>query len=167
MTRKCFVTLNPDKRLETMLDCFGTIFVHFYCLQEKVFVKVMFLKVGEIRTVEEDFKADILLQCRWREKELDGTHKNVATSILTACKLYSDLIVDLFIQGKSFELKKPGKYWNPQLKIENLVCANHETVWHQVSFSGRGQAYICEKRRIRGRFEEQMELHEFPFDTQV
>ena len=43
-------------------------------------MKVLFLKVGDIRTVEEDFKSDILLQCRWREKKLDKTHRGVGAS---------------------------------------------------------------------------------------
>ena len=31
----------------------------------------------------------------------------------------------------------------------------------------KGQAYICERRRVTGTFLESMELNDFPFDTQV
>ena len=30
-----------------------------------------FLKIGEINTLKEQFDADILLRCKWREPELD------------------------------------------------------------------------------------------------
>jgi len=42
-----------------------------------------------------------------------------------------------------------------------------ETVWHTVMFDPDLQAFVFEKRRIAGTFVENLELYQFPFDTQV
>jgi outer membrane lipopolysaccharide assembly protein LptE/RlpB len=41
-----------------------------------VFIKVHFLKIGEIDTVKEKYTADIFIQARWREKQLDYKVRN-------------------------------------------------------------------------------------------
>jgi hypothetical protein len=41
-------------------------------VQEKVFIRVVFLKVGEINTALETFSADVFVQARWREPLFDG-----------------------------------------------------------------------------------------------
>ena len=40
--------------------------------QEKVFVRVVFLKIGEINTVAETFSAEVFIQARWREPLFDN-----------------------------------------------------------------------------------------------
>ena len=42
-----------------------------------------------------------------------------------------------------------------------------ETVWHTVMFDPEMHAFVFEKRRIAGTFVENLELYQFPFDTQV
>ena len=42
-----------------------------------------------------------------------------------------------------------------------------ETVWYQLKFDIKGEAMVYERRRIKGCFLENLELDEFPFDTQV
>lgn len=39
----------------------------------KVYVTVVFLKIGEIETIKEYFEADIYIQAKWREPVLDKT----------------------------------------------------------------------------------------------
>ena len=41
-----------------------------------MFIKVHFLKIGEIDTVKEKYTADIFIQARWREKQLDYKVRN-------------------------------------------------------------------------------------------
>ena len=42
-----------------------------------------------------------------------------------------------------------------------------ETVWYSLRFNVKGEAMVYERRRIKGCFLENLELDEFPFDTQV
>ena len=51
--------------------------------------------------------------------------------------------------------------------LNYLIITMHLNNRFTVSFDKRGAAYIYEKHRIKGHFMEQMELQEFPFDTQV
>ncbi|XP_052787031.1 uncharacterized protein LOC128222184 isoform X2 [Mya arenaria] len=106
----------------------------------KVFVKVNFLKVTDIDTLKEVFHADIFVQTRWREPSLDSAQetKRIDTS----------------------------KYWNPKIIITNSAPSVDCRVWASVSQNTVGEAYIVEKRRLKGVFSENLELHEFPFDVQ-
>ena len=48
------------------------IFAHVVCPPRlKFFVRIVYLKIGEIDTVKENFAADIFLQMKWREPALD------------------------------------------------------------------------------------------------
>lgn len=38
-----------------------------------VYIRVVFLKLGEIDTMKENFAADAFIQAKWREPELDNT----------------------------------------------------------------------------------------------
>jgi len=58
-------------------------------------------------------------------------------------------------------------FWNPNLFIFNTLGEPDEVVWGSMSFDGQGRAMIYEKRMIKGCFLENLELKEFPFDTQV
>ncbi len=49
-------------------------------LQVNIYIRVVFLKLGEIDTVNEKFSADAFVQARWREPSMDGECK---VSILT------------------------------------------------------------------------------------
>ena len=59
------------------------------------------------------------------------------------------------------------RYWNPKLYVENSLGEPQETIWQTLLFNGRGEATVYERRRIKGCFLENLELDEFPFDTQV
>jgi len=48
-----------------------------------------------------------------------------------------------------------------------VVGDPRETVWHTVMFDREMRAFVFEKRRIAGTFVENLELYQFPFDTQV
>jgi len=58
-------------------------------------------------------------------------------------------------------------YWNPEVYIDNVVGEAKRTSFISVEYDANGQAYIIEKRRVKGAFMETMELWEFPFDVQV
>ena len=58
-------------------------------------------------------------------------------------------------------------YWNPKIYVENNLGEPKETVWQTLLMNGKGEATIYERRRVKGCFLENLELGEFPFDTQV
>ena len=54
--------------------------------QTTVYIRVVFLKLGEIETVKETFAADVFIQAGWREPALDGKvnmvgHHNRSASV--------------------------------------------------------------------------------------
>ena len=50
-------------------------------LQVLVYVRVVFLKIGEIDTMKENFMADAFVQARWREPALDGQQAQVGAIV--------------------------------------------------------------------------------------
>lgn len=104
-----------------------------------VYIHVVFLKLGEIDTIKEHYAADIFLVAKWREPKLDGK------------------------DGQDIEL---DNFWKPKLYISNVLGDPKETVWCVPEFGPAGEGYILEKRRTKGMFMENMELLDFPFDTQ-
>ncbi|VDP75123.1 unnamed protein product [Schistosoma mattheei] len=60
------------------------------------------------------------------------------------------------------------EFWNPRLLIDNAEGEPIEIVSHEVEFIEPDfEAYLVEKRRIKGIFHETLELRHFPFDCQV
>lgn len=111
---------------------------------KQVFIKVHFLKIGEIDTVKEKFTADVFIQARWREKQLD--YKKLSKK---------DCVLDL------------DNYWDPKLVVQNLIDqTKDDKPWKEVHYTDKKKAYIIEKRRLRGNFSEKLELADFPFDAQ-
>ena len=60
-----------------------------------------------------------------------------------------------------------SQYWNPEIYIDNVIGEPKRTSFIHVEYDANGQAYIVERRRVKGTFVETMELWEFPFDVQV
>ncbi|CAG5122972.1 unnamed protein product, partial [Candidula unifasciata] len=108
----------------------------------KVQVCVQFFKVGEIDTLKEQYTADVIVRARWREPTLDG---KISES------------------GDVTDIKK---YWNPKLYIENSYGDPKEMFRYRVVFNDKGEAFMSEKRTVRGTFMENLELDDFPFDVQ-
>lgn len=50
----------------------------FLCLQMTVKVRVIFLKIGEIDTVKENFAADVFIQTKWKEPAFNG-HRDLVS----------------------------------------------------------------------------------------
>lgn len=108
----------------------------------RVQIVVQFAKVGEIDTLKEQYSADVIVKGKWREPALDGqTHTAL----------------------EGIDIKK---YWSPKLYIENTLGDPKENIRHRVNFNDKGEAFIVEKRVIKGTFMENLELNDFPFDVQ-
>ncbi|CAH1788352.1 unnamed protein product [Owenia fusiformis] len=112
--------------------------------KDKVIVelRVVFLKVGEIDTLKEQYSADAFIQAKWREPALDGKSQD---------------------EIKHIELER---YWNPLLYIDNIINETKDHTWLAATVNSRGEAYVMERRRIRGIFLENLELNDFPLDVQ-
>ncbi|KAH3838170.1 gamma-aminobutyric acid receptor subunit gamma-3-like [Dreissena polymorpha] len=104
-----------------------------------VFVTVVYLKIGDIDTIKENFEAEVFIQAKWREPLLDHIEKKVT----------------------NFK-----HFWNPELIMQNTLDEPKARVWHEVHLTDMGEAYILERRKIKGKFNETMELNNFPFDIQ-
>jgi len=107
----------------------------------RVYIRTVFMKVGQIDTVKEEYEADIFIAARWREPELD--RKQIPEG------------------GVNWD-----EMWNPELVVQNLIDSKLEKVWRTVEHTQTGEAFVVEKRRVKGNFSESMELQSFPFDTQ-
>ncbi|XP_041375343.1 cys-loop ligand-gated ion channel-like [Gigantopelta aegis] len=104
----------------------------------KVYIRVVFLKVGEINTLKEKYAADVFLQARWRQP---GGYTMRSSD------------------GK----EEP---WNPQIQIENVLGDSKEEEWAYTDKERDGGIRVFECQRIKGVFVENLELEHFPFDTQ-
>ncbi len=58
-------------------------------------------------------------------------------------------------------------YWTPKIFIENAVGDPKVTQSRMLDFNENGEAWVIDRRRVKGEFIEQLELWEFPFDVQV
>ncbi|KAL5006072.1 hypothetical protein ScPMuIL_017230 [Solemya velum] len=107
----------------------------------RVQICVQFFKIGEIDTLKEQFTADVIVKAKWREPTLDG-------------------------QNQTTESVDFSKLWNPKLYIENSLGDPKELLRHRVLYNDSGEAFITQKRVVKGTFMENLELDDFPFDVQ-
>lgn len=70
----------------------------------------------------------------------------------------------VFQTGDTLDMKK---YWSPKLYIENVLGDPKEKITFRLKFNEKGEAFITEKRVVKGTFMENLELNDFPFDVQV
>ena len=47
-----------------------------------MFIRVVFLKIGEIDTLKEKYAADVFIQARWHDSDLDGRTDLVGSTLL-------------------------------------------------------------------------------------
>ncbi|ESO87576.1 hypothetical protein LOTGIDRAFT_166456 [Lottia gigantea] len=121
------------KRAESPTDCSKA---------REVYLRVVFLKIGEIDTVQESYQADVIVQAKWREMSLDhSTFKDL--DVITSPNL-----------------------WKPKLQIQNIMKDGKSRISTEVEFNEKREAFIIESRRIHGIFSEHLELYNFPFDIQ-
>ena len=122
----------------------------------KVYVRLMFLRIGEIDTLNEKYQAQAAIESRW---------------LIESDKILPHLTSDeqrRLTYGKSVSLLKYSElYWHPQLFIENALGDLKEQIRYSAKRSKIDQQiYICEHRDIKGLFWEKLELHHFPSDVQ-
>ncbi|XP_076453617.1 cys-loop ligand-gated ion channel-like isoform X2 [Babylonia areolata] len=110
--------------------------------KRQVQLRVVFIKIDDIRTVQEEFSGIVFIRARWREPALDGANTRDVDKINWA------------------------GYWNPKLDVQNFKGEMKSAPWRELEFGPLGEVFVVEKRRVKGVFGEQMELAHFPFDLQ-
>ena len=60
-----------------------------------------------------------------------------------------------------------GRLCLNSMKVYVISGEPKETTWMAIRFNMKAEAIVYERRRIKGCFLENLELDEFPFDTQV
>ena len=76
--------------------------------------------------------------------------------------MFSHTLLLQELKGVDFD-----NFWNPLLYIDNILSETKEATWLTATVNHKGEAYILERRRIRGVFLENLELNDFPLDVQV
>ncbi len=122
----------------------------------KVYVRLMFLRIGEIDTLNEKYQAQASIESRW-PIEFDKLLPNLSSDEQKR-----------LIHGKSVSLiRYTESQWHPQLYIENALGDLKEQIRYSAKKSKiDSQIYICEHRDIKGLFWEKLELQHFPCDVQ-
>ncbi|ESO04812.1 hypothetical protein HELRODRAFT_172487 [Helobdella robusta] len=130
----------------------------------KVFVTMIFTKIGEIDTAKECFSAEIIIQYRWREALLDGKTKErrfivpsreadikwrvTADSIYPSSEVYNVdvhtcnvhclicIIRLVAMLSVRMELKKVNidTLWKPKIFVANILSETRDTTINTVAF---------------------------------
>ena len=122
----------------------------------KVYIRLTFLRIGEIDTLNEKYQAQALIEARWAVK-----YEKLSANLSSDDQKH-------LMEGKSITLLKYGESnWHPQLYIENALGDLKEQIRYSAKKSKENdQFYVCEHRDIKGLFWEKLELQHFPSDVQ-
>lgn len=125
-------------------------------------IRLVFIHIGEIDTLNERYQADVYYEARWIEK----------TSNLSNWNLTPQQEIDLFQNQRTIRVEKIDSptVWSPQLFIENAIgnFAHHDrwftiepdpTKTPDLSSTTANSLEICEHRRMTGVFWEKLELN--------
>ncbi|CAF1363861.1 unnamed protein product [Adineta steineri] len=152
----------PMSTITTGLSKFQTTTIESYLLSSQidkatiVRIRLVFLRIGEIDTLNEKYQAHVSIESRW--------------SILFEKFSYNLSSDDQqrLNNGKSVSLEKYSQsYWHPQLYIENGLGDLKEQIKYSAKLNKENHTIdICEHRDIKGFFWEKLELQHFPSDIQ-
>ncbi|CAF1336233.1 unnamed protein product, partial [Didymodactylos carnosus] len=108
-----------------------------------VFIRLIFLRIGNIDTLNEKYEAEAYVEATWFDKSF---HPEV--------------------QGSAIDYN-PKVHWNPELVIDNNVGELKQEIFYTVIQHPEEQSSeICEHRTMKGTFWEKLELQHFPVDVQ-
>ncbi|CAF1441289.1 unnamed protein product [Rotaria sordida] len=131
-------------------------------------IRLIFIRIGEIDTLNEKYQADVYFEARW----IDGIHLD--TLGLTAQQRTQLIDESATIRLNEFS---PIIHWTPKLLIENAIAQIGEPEkWftitkiapkvNEIIPTSLVKLEICEHRRVRGAFWQKLELNHFPADVQ-
>jgi hypothetical protein len=125
-------------------------------------IRLVFIHIGDIDTLNEKYQADIYFEARWSEQRM-----NLNTLHLTP-QQQTQLLYDN--QSVRINDLNSSTHWSPQLFIENAIGQiGEQDKWFTIkkNLTNSGQFLsppfvnvdICEHRRIKGVFWEKLELN--------
>lgn len=159
---------------------------------KEIQIRIIFLRVGEVDTVNEKYFAEILVESKWEEPKLEEEFAKTSDP----SKLY---------EKEEREFQNGNKFWNPQLFIDNVLNEPKQHIHFKIkkelvqssdsylidenrlfkrrrysneskqsnyshsssSLLPKFSYWLYEYRKIRGFFFAKLELNYFPLDTQV
>lgn len=126
----------------------------------QVETRVIFLRIGDIETVNEKFFAEILVETWWEEPRLSSEFENS----------------NLFNDEKEIESAK--KYWNPNIYIENALNDAKKALSYKImkkyilkqtsskDSDSNFKYWLYEYQQVKGHFFQKLNLKFFPLDVQ-
>lgn len=175
--------------MKTSLNCASD----FNSNSREVQLRIIFLRIGEIDTLNEKFFAEILVEAKWEESKLCAEFEQMPAS---HCVQVAN--ISTFLREEK-ELTHPTKYWNPKIYIENALNDPNMTIHYKIKKELAEQSvglhkinerpdaekrskneasdfqefnnlqfkyWIFEYRKVKGFFFEKLELKYFPVDIQ-
>ncbi|UJR11307.1 hypothetical protein I4U23_015488 [Adineta vaga] len=121
-----------------------------------VHVRLVFLRIGEIDTLNEKYQAHASVESRWFVPPNKFTYNLSADD------------QQRLTNGRAVVLEKYAEcHWHPQIYIENGLGDVKEQIKYSAKINKEDQMIqICEHRVIKGLFWEKLELQHFPSDVQ-
>lgn len=101
-------------------------------------VSVVFLRFGEIDTLNEKFQAEVMVQSKWVDPDDKMTKYD----------------------------PNDTNIWNPKLFIENMISIAKPEIIEYNIVKEEGKTVVIETRHANGVFWERLELQSFPLDVQ-
>jgi hypothetical protein len=87
-------------------------------------IRVIFLRIGDIDTLNEKFFAEILIESKWEEPRLASEFANSSVAPLPGITRP---------QSEERELTtNANRYWNPQIYIENALNDPQQTMFYKI-----------------------------------
>jgi hypothetical protein len=109
---------------------------------KEVQVRVEFIRLGDIDTMNDKFNAEVRVTSRWIDDKTD------------------------FGEDRVFDKEKKFKYWHPNIFIENALTLHEEKSYKIEQLEKGLGSLVTETRIAKGYFWERIELNDFPIDIQ-
>ncbi|CAF0732300.1 unnamed protein product [Adineta steineri] len=125
-----------------------------------VFVRLIFLRIGELDTRAEKFQAHVAIEARWFLNSDDADENKILSTLSNDDQIRLN-------NGEIIKLSKdfPENNWHPQLFLLNIGQDCKEVIKYTIKKSN-SQIQICEFRDVNASFHSKFDLHHFPTDIQ-
>jgi hypothetical protein len=105
-----------------------------------VFIQVSYTKIYEIDTINQRFQAEAIIESKWHDPSVTSADDKIDTD----------------------------EIWTPGLYIDNAIKDLHEDISYKIVPDRVSKKFlICEMRKVRGIFWENLELENFPLVNEL
>ena len=96
-------------------------------------IRVIFLRIGDIDTLNEKFFAEVLIESKWQEPRLvsEFTDCGYNSTMTSSVGLGGTLAAKSSIEEHELT-SNANKFWNPQIYIENALNDPQQTLYYKV-----------------------------------